>query len=676
MAGFGATGGRSSTTSPIRSSPEPTTGYRPALDGLRAVAVALVVAFHLGHLPGGILGVDVFFVVSGWLITWRLLAEIEHGATVRLRRFWASRIRRLMPASLLLLVVVAVVWSLADITVSSLRRDLLWSLAWAANWGTISGGGDYWARFGNPSPLSHFWSLAIEEQFYVVWPVALWTVARWSRHSRATVGTVAAVGSIASIAFMIAWFDPLSPTSTYMNTAARAHTLLIGAAAAAITRPRPDGSLRGGPVARRLAPVAVGFAAMIVVRASDHSDWLFRWGFPAFALAMAVVVVAAAAGAGVRVLASPPLRWLGDRSYGLYLWHWPAILLLSPERTHLDGVVLDAAQVLVSVVLADLSLRFVEAPIRSRRRLRGWRAPVAMTAAFSVVTALAVMLVPGPVGGSSATVVTLPPITPPPATSAPATGPTDSEKSAPTTSAGAVPGSTTATTLQPGPVRVLVAGDSTAVHLAGALLSYATAHPQEIVAGSAAFPGCGLSAGDDGRLHVFTNDQGQPEQLSIASCLDEWRSIPERVASPEQIDVVLVYIGAWDAVDILLRDGRTVSVADPIGRAMIETAYRAFVDAVESAGASVAWVTPPDADLQWGAVDSPLDDPARWQALREIIDSLPVEQIDLPGWLTGHGLTGPTGRPDGVHLTADGNVQFVAELVAPTLVQIRAMHTG
>ena len=216
---------------------------------------------------------------------------------------------------------------------------------------------------------------------------------------------------------------------------------------------------------------------------------------------------------------------------------------------------------------------------------------------------------------------------------------------------------------------MLVAGDSTAVELGNELVRYAATHPDEIVAGSAAFPGCGLSASDDGRLHQFTNEQGQPDVLSLEGCLSEWAAVVQRVPT-EQIDIVLVNIGAWDAVDMLLTDGQVVSVADPVGQALVEEAYTTFVDDVEAAGAQVVWVTPPDADLQWERVDSPLDDPARWIALRAIIDALPVEQIDLPTWLVEQGLAGPDGRPDGVHLAEDVNTEFVATVVVPMLVHL------
>ncbi|MEQ1702870.1 MAG: hypothetical protein ABMA25_22410, partial [Ilumatobacteraceae bacterium] len=175
-----------------------------------------------------------------------------------------------------------------------------------------------------------------------------------------------------------------------------------------------------------------------------------------------------------------------------------------------------------------------------------------------------------------------------------------------------------------------------------------------------------------GRLHEFTNADGQQELLSLAGCVPGWQSVIDRVGTAEGIDIVLVEIGAWDAVDIHLPDGDVVSVADPEGQALITGAYRAFVAAVEAKGASVVWVTPADVDLRWGKVDSPIDDPARWVAMRAIIDSLPVEQIDLPSFLEDNDFTGPGGRPDGVHLSLTANRQFISDVVVPRLIEIHA----
>jgi peptidoglycan/LPS O-acetylase OafA/YrhL len=265
------------TTNTSASSPAsvvpPSVEYRPALDGLRALAVTAVLAFHLDRLPGGNLGVDAFFVISGWLITWKLLGEVDARGSIDLRRFWTARARRLMPASLGVLVVVSVIWPIAGIAVPSLRRDVMWAALWSSNWGTITGGGDYWARFGDPSPITHFWSLAIEEQFYLVWPVVLLVFARRGA-SRRTVGFAAAALAALSMTLMVIMADPANPTAVYMNTLARAHSLLAGAAAAAFTITRPSGSIRGGIAARRLLPFA-SLAAVAIVVLSSHSSW--RW---------------------------------------------------------------------------------------------------------------------------------------------------------------------------------------------------------------------------------------------------------------------------------------------------------------------------------------------------------------------------------------------------------------
>jgi hypothetical protein len=209
-----------------------------------------------------------------------------------------------------------------------------------------------------------------------------------------------------------------------------------------------------------------------------------------------------------------------------------------------------------------------------------------------------------------------------------------------------------------------------AVHLSEAMLERATSHPDELVAGSAAFGGCGLSAGTDGRLHEFTNVAGDRELLDISSCVEQWSSIPPRIRD-EAIDVVLVDIGPWDALDMHLSDGQVVSVGDQTGRQLVADAYAEFALQVETAGATIIWVTPADAHPGWGEFDDPVNDPARWDALREIIAGLDVRQIDLPGWLVAEGLDGPDGRPDGVHLGPGLNERFVAEMVVPMLDTIR-----
>jgi peptidoglycan/LPS O-acetylase OafA/YrhL len=702
----------------------PGLGYRPGLDGVRALAVAAVLLFHLDRLPGGNLGVDAFFVVSGWLITSKLLEGIEldgteRRGTVRLRRFWASRLRRLMPASIVVLIALAVIWPLAGIDLASLRADIIWAALGLSNWGTIAAGGDYWARFGEPSPVTHYWSLAIEQQFYFVWPLVLVAIVAVTRSARVGVAVVSVVGAVGSIVFMNVVFDPIDPTAAYMNSFARAHTLLIGAAAAAATVVLADGRLRFGHGARRLAPVGIIAAVAIVAASSATSTWMFSWGFPAFALAMAVVVVAVADGAASPVMASRPMAWLGDRSYGLYLWHWPVFLLMSPSRLDVDDswlsvALLDLVRVAVSVALADLSYRWLETPIRQRRQLAGRRAPIAAGASLAVLGLLVVTVVPTPISTADTSVVTLPPpatnAAPAPSSptasapsnptasapsnptaSAPSnptasapSNPTASAPSNPTASAPSSPSASTplstavpsqaadAQAVASGPLRVLVTGDSMAVHLSEALLDHAASRPEELLAGSAAFGGCGLTASTDGRLHEFTTAGGDRELLDISGCITPWSSVLERV-SDEAIDVVIVHIGPWDAVDIHLADDRVVSVGDPVGRELVADAYREFTAEVTTGGATVVWVTPPDTHLGWGEFEDPVNDPDRWEAMREVIADLDVIEIDLPGWLVAEALDGPDGRPDGVHLAPGLNERFVVEMVAPTLAEIASV---
>ena len=388
-----------------------------------------------------------------------------------------------------------------------------------------------------------------------------------------------------------------------------------------------------------------------------------------------IVVVAVADGAWGRVLASAPMRWVGDRSYGIYLWHWPVIVLLDDQRTSLDGVALALIRVAVSVALADLSYRLIEQPIRTRRRLAGRRGSVAAVLALAGIVAVTFVVVLAP-RSSEALIVTLAPA-PMVQALAPTSTATETTSDLPAITTDTLqPNDTPATVAlaavpasAPRPVRVLIVGDSTAVHLAEALVPYSQQHTDTVLAGSAAFPGCGLSAVDDGRLHVMTESDGEQSTIDLSACVSEWDTIARRVAA-EGYEVVLVSVGPWDGTDIAMADGRVVSVADTDGSTMIARAYRAFVGQVEATGARMVWITPPDIDIEWDRITSPMDDPTRWQALRDIIADLPVEQVDLPAWLAATGNDGQFGRPDGVHLSKEAAIEFVRDAVVPQLVAI------
>ncbi|GAA4665126.1 MULTISPECIES: acyltransferase family protein [Amycolatopsis] len=363
--------------------------HLPALDGLRGVAILGVLLFHTGHLPGGFLGVDLFFALSGYLITDLLLREAGATGTVSLAAFWGRRVRRLLPALALVLAVVTVVVRLAgepDLVRTTLA-DGPWVQANLVNWHLLAESASYWDRFGPGRVFEHLWSIAVEEQFYLVWPVLVLLIARSGRRVHARVALAAVVISVASVVLMAVLADPADPTRVYTGTDTRAFSLLLGALAA--TAPVRK-ALSRLPGAVQLLPAA---AVAVVWALADgmHSQWLFTGGLFAYSLtASALIGLCAAAPHGrvATVLAWKPLRWLGSVSYSLYLWHWPVIVLLSPERTLLVFA--------VSITLAALSKYLVEDPVRFRARwARGRRGVYAFT---GVMLSLAILwlAVPAP----------------------------------------------------------------------------------------------------------------------------------------------------------------------------------------------------------------------------------------------------------------------------------------
>jgi peptidoglycan/LPS O-acetylase OafA/YrhL len=205
--------------------------HHPALDGLRGAAVAAVVVFHAGYLRGGYLGVDLFFTLSGFLITSLLLGEIRTNGTVRFREFWARRARRLLPALALLFVGVALYARLAarPDELDQIRWDGIWTALYAANWRAVIAKTSYWTMFSTPSPLQHTWSLAIEEQFYLVWPCAMFVFARRARNVARTTAIVSATLAALGSAWLVFGYDPRHASRSYYATDTRVASILFGA---------------------------------------------------------------------------------------------------------------------------------------------------------------------------------------------------------------------------------------------------------------------------------------------------------------------------------------------------------------------------------------------------------------------------------------------------------------
>lgn len=372
--------------------------YQPALDGLRGVAVGGVLLFHGGHLTGGYLGVDAFFVLSGYLITSLLLAEAVATGTLSFANFYARRLRRLMPAIVLVIAFVGVYAKfLAEPReLDAIRFDGLSTLFYFANWRAIAGGADYWAAFRAPSPFRHTWSLAIEEQFYFVWPLIVWLIARIGPSAVVrNVRIIAVAGCAASFVALQLAFDATDTNRAYFGTDTRIASMFVGAVLATISLEWIATIVVG---ARRFALEVIAIMACIVAAREwmvldGQNPRLYRGGLLALAIGVAVVIAAAVhpqRGIVSRVLAFGPLRGLGIISYGVYLWHWPIFVWMSPARMERDGWPLLGLQLVVTIAVALASYVLVEAPIRHgrfRHRVVWIGVPVAASLAAVVMVA-------------------------------------------------------------------------------------------------------------------------------------------------------------------------------------------------------------------------------------------------------------------------------------------------
>jgi peptidoglycan/LPS O-acetylase OafA/YrhL len=363
--------------------PAPRLGYIPALDGLRAVAVIAVLLYHGGQawIPGGFLGVDVFFVISGYLITCLLLADFQQHGRAGLKRFWYRRARRLLPALFTMLFVVSLyaLLFLPDV-ISQLRGEVIAALLYVENWFLIFRHLSYFQSAGRPPLLQHVWSLAVEEQFYLLWPILLAIgLAVWGNSRRKLLIAIIVAIAASTIEMAILYHPYTDPSRVYYGTDTRVAALLVGAALAFVWAPwRISG--RAGRNAGIMLDVVAVFSAIALIwmflNVGEFDPNLYRGGFLVAALVSAVLIASTVHPSSRLtswVLGFAVLRWIGVRSYGIYLWHWPVYMVTRPHSdVPITGLPLLAMRLAITFVIAAASYRFIEEPIRHGAIERRW----------------------------------------------------------------------------------------------------------------------------------------------------------------------------------------------------------------------------------------------------------------------------------------------------------------
>ncbi len=642
-----------------------------ALDGMRALGLLLIMGFHfgVGWLPGGFVGVDVFYVLSGYLITGLLLGEWARATRIKLGAFWLRRARRLLPALVVMIVVVTLVVRIAypPGLYPNLRMADLSALFYFSNWWQISNSTNYFVLTGAVSPLTHTWSLAVEEQFYLVWPLVtvgvLRMCKRFGRGIEVLLG-VAVVGSIASAVAMDRLFlHGASPTRVYFGTDTHAQSILVGASLACVlTLVQRRRGLEGmapstGSRPARVVLTVIGLAGLAGTVVLSHymtgtTPFAFRGGFFLSALSAAALILGAVCVGGgpiARVLSLRPLVWIGTVSYGAYLWHFPVWVAASGAHTGLGGPALLVLRTAITFVLAALSYYLLERPIIEGTFWRSLRAVGPAIAAMAVTVAVVVVATIAPA------VAAVPDRAAEAISSAERQALTDS---------GAFAGS---------PVTFLLVGDSTALTLGVGL-----SHDSKSRYGVDVIDR-GELACDFDKLPGYVN--GEPN-APYGYCRD-WKAYFEQLVAGYRPQVVGLLMGRWIVIDHVV-DGHIVNLGQPSWDEHVKGELESAVQILAAGGAKVVLFTAPYYDPpveSSGGAPYPENNPARvveWNRIvREVAAEHPgeVTLIDLNRLVDPDGhyqavVDGVTVRwPDGIHFSVQGG-EWLQPAILPTVARL------
>jgi peptidoglycan/LPS O-acetylase OafA/YrhL len=631
-----------------------------ALDGLRAVALLIIMGYHFGAgwLRGGFFSLDIFYVLSGYLITGLLLSEYRRRRSIKLPAFWMRRARRLLPALLIVLVAVTLMVRFAEPAglYPGYRLDAISALFYFSNWWQIAQSSNYFVASGAVSPLTHTWSLAVEEQFYLVWPLVVLGVLHFSgtfvRGLRVLLW-VSMAGVVASALEMALLYQPASNTTRlYFGTDTHAQSILVGSAlACALTTIQLRRGAEGmAPPARGVAAravlVAMGMAGLAGTLALTYTQngseaFDYRGGILLSALSAACIIVAAVcvpAGAVDRALSVRPLVWIGTISYGAYLWHYPIAIFLDAGRIGLGGLPLLAVRFGATITLAALSYYLVERPV-----IEGtfWRSPRAIAPAVALVLATVVVVVSGSVAEASTASVIVP------------------------TPAGLTSNQTT----------VLVAGDSTALTLGASLYYDAEASKDGLDIVDEGTEGCGVAEGAD----IVSNGVLRP---TVAACnprsppADQWPAELKNELRHYRPRAVVLLAGRWEVYNRTSLAGKVTNITDPAFAQYIESQLQRFVSLVATAGSRTVLLTAPyyDSGEQPNGQPEPQDNAGRVRIFNRLVDKVAAANPTTSSLVNLNAIVSPAGRftssidgvtvrtPDGVHFPYFNNYDATAPL--------------